>query len=110
MESTGVTLNPQKCEFRKQTKFLGHVVSSDGIRPDPEKTYAIEKMPPPKCVSDLRRFMGIDGEIFTKHSRSEPAAEIIVELQARVDMGSRPRAGFCTGEGRTVEAYCAGPL
>ena len=60
LEAAGVTLNPQKCEFGKRTKrFLGHVVSGEGIRPDPEKTSSIRAMPPPTCVSDLRRFLGM---------------------------------------------------
>ena len=60
LEAAGVTLNPQKCEFGKRTmRFLGHVVSGEGIRPDPEKTSAIRVMPPPTCVSDLRRFLGM---------------------------------------------------
>ena len=60
LEAAGVTLNPQKCEFGKLTmRFLGHVVSGEGIRPDPEKTSAIRAMPPPTCVSDLRRFLGM---------------------------------------------------
>ena len=60
LEAAGVTLNPQKCEFGKQTlRFLGHVVSSEGIRADPEKTSAIQAMPPPNSVSDLRRFLGM---------------------------------------------------
>ena len=37
LEAAGVTLNPQKCEFGKRImRFLGHVVSGDGIRPNPE--------------------------------------------------------------------------
>ena len=60
LEGAGVTLNPRKCEFGKSTmKFLGHVISGDGIRADPEKTSAIEAMPPPTSVTELRRFMGM---------------------------------------------------
>ena len=60
LEAAGVTMNPQKCEFGKRTmRFLGHVVSVEGIRLDPEKTSAIRVMPPPTCVSDLCRFLGM---------------------------------------------------
>ena len=60
LEAAGVTLNPQKCAFGKQTlRFLGHVVSGEGILADPEKTSAIQAMPPPSSVSDLRRFLGM---------------------------------------------------
>ena len=60
VESAGVTLNPDKCEFSKSSiKFLGHCIDQQGIRVDPEKTAALCRMEPPKTVSDLRRFMGM---------------------------------------------------
>ena len=32
IQSAGVNLNPEKCEFSKdQLKFLGHVIDKDGI-------------------------------------------------------------------------------
>ena len=38
IQSTGVTLNPSKCEFSKsQIKFLDHIVDKDGVRADPAK-------------------------------------------------------------------------
>ena len=40
----GATLNPEKCEFGKTTlKFLGHIIDSNGIRADPDKTDAISQ-------------------------------------------------------------------
>ena len=60
IEEAGATLNPQKCEFRKdKLTFLGHIIDADGIRADPEKTEAIRKMSPPTSVSELRRFLGM---------------------------------------------------
>ena len=54
-----VTLNRDKCEFgTTEVKFLGHIVSQDGIHPDPEVS-AINQMKTPQNVSDLRRFMGL---------------------------------------------------
>ena len=44
----GVTLNLDKCVFStKQVKFLGHVISSNGIEVDPDKLKAIPNLPPP---------------------------------------------------------------
>ena len=44
IEGAGVTLNRDKCEFRKsQLTFLGHMIN----RADPTKTSAILKMSPP---------------------------------------------------------------
>ena len=64
LESAGVTLNPDKCEFRKRTvKFLGHIVDQVGIRPDPQKTSAIVEMETPHNITDLRRFMGMTNQL-----------------------------------------------
>ena len=62
--ATGVTLNPQKCEFGKeQLKFLGHVIDQEGIRADPDKVTAITEMKPPTNVPELCRFMGMANQL-----------------------------------------------
>lgn len=41
-------LNPAKCTFGVTCgKFLGHMISGQGIKVNPEKTGAILEMPPP---------------------------------------------------------------
>ena len=37
---------------------LGHKISSDGIEGDPAKVEAIEKLPYPKDIKDIRSFLG----------------------------------------------------
>ena len=60
IESAKLTLNAAKCEFSKSSvKFLGHCISKEGVRADPDKTAAICRMEPPQSVADLRRFMGM---------------------------------------------------
>ena len=50
----GVSLNPKKCAFVViEGKFLGHIVSKDGIRIDPERVMAIDKIPKPKNVKGI---------------------------------------------------------
>jgi hypothetical protein len=52
----------EKCQFmQKQIKFLGHLVSAEGIRVNPEKVKAIVDWPTPKTVKDVRAFLGISG-------------------------------------------------
>ena len=58
--SSGLTLNKDKCEFSvKELKFLGHILSSEGIRVDPEKERAIKEMPAPQDLKGLKRFLAI---------------------------------------------------
>ena len=59
LQSHGVILNRQKCEFSKRRlTFLGHIIDGNGISPDPQKTNAVLKMEKPKTTTELRRFLG----------------------------------------------------
>ncbi|KAG1671242.1 Transposon Ty3-I Gag-Pol polyprotein [Nymphon striatum] len=58
-QSAGITLN-DKCLFSVgELKFLGHIISKEGIEIDPGKVIAIKRFPKPKDVSEIRRLMGI---------------------------------------------------
>ena len=49
IRKAGLKLKPAKCKFlKKQVTFLGHVVSSQGIETDPEKTRAVDELPTPE--------------------------------------------------------------
>lgn len=51
-----------KCQFlAKQTEFLGHIVSSEGIKPNPTKINAINKVGLPKTIKQIRSFLGLTG-------------------------------------------------
>src|SRR3954462_13363495 len=51
-----------KCEFwLSEVKFLGHVVSGEGISVDPSKIEAVTKWERPKTVFDIRSFLGLAG-------------------------------------------------
>lgn len=53
-------LKPQKCHLLRQSlTFLGHVISANGIHPDPEKTEKVRSYPPPTDVTRVRQFLGL---------------------------------------------------
>ena len=53
-------LKPSKCHFAcSSVNFLGFVVSSEGILPDPSKITAVETFPVPSSVKDVRSFLGL---------------------------------------------------
>lgn len=60
ISSAGLTIKPEKCHFGyKQLRFLGHVISAEGVSPDPEKTAAVAGFPKPTDKKAVRRFLGL---------------------------------------------------
>lgn len=62
LEKDGYYAGLSKCAFGlSQVEFLGHVVSAEGIKPDPGKIQAVVDWPTPQCVRDVRAFLGLTG-------------------------------------------------
>ncbi|GJZ56216.1 putative nucleotidyltransferase, ribonuclease H [Tanacetum coccineum] len=52
-------LNPKKCSFgMEEGKFLGYIVTSEGIRANPEKAKAVMDMPSPKTLKQMQSLSG----------------------------------------------------
>ncbi|KAL5251697.1 hypothetical protein ACHWQZ_G014742 [Mnemiopsis leidyi] len=59
LRKASLKLNPKKCDlFMTNIKFLGMILSRDGISVDPEKTEAVRNMPIPKTKKQCQRFLG----------------------------------------------------
>ena len=59
LRASGLRLNAKKCVMGvSELKFLGHVISADGVRPDLEKVKAILEAPVPEDQAQLRSFLG----------------------------------------------------
>lgn len=51
-------LNKSKCQIRtSKIRYLGHIISEEGLKPDDEKERAIVQMPPPENKQALMGFM-----------------------------------------------------
>nr|KYP34046.1 Retrovirus-related Pol polyprotein from transposon 17.6 [Cajanus cajan] len=51
-----------KCEFwLSEVKFLGHVISAEGIAVDPAKVEAVIQWERPKTATEIRSFVGLVG-------------------------------------------------
>ena len=60
LKAANLKLKPSKCRlFQIKVKFLGSVVSADGIEPDPDKLNAISDWPVPENLTELRAFVGL---------------------------------------------------
>ncbi len=55
----GLKLKEKKCKFhQKEVLILGFIVSAEGIRPNPERVSAINDMPAPTNLKQVRSFLG----------------------------------------------------
>ena len=62
LKSCNLKLAPEKCHFFKpRIKFLGHVVSSEGVETDPEKIEKVKNWPTPTNADELRSFLQFAG-------------------------------------------------
>lgn len=60
IRNVNLKLNPEKCDFLKQELlYLGHVVSGDGVLPDPEKIECIKNYPTPQTTDEVKRFVAL---------------------------------------------------
>lgn len=62
LKEYGLKLSPEKCRFfQTSVRYLGHVVSEQGVATDPEKIEAIKTWPCPRNLKELRSFLGFSG-------------------------------------------------
>ena len=55
----GISLNPRKSNFAlEKGKFLGNIISKEGIRIDPERVSAILKVEEPRSKKEIQSFIG----------------------------------------------------
>ena len=55
-------LKLQKCNFfKRHIQYLGHLISSEGIHPLPEKLESIKNMPTPNSPKQVKQFLGLVG-------------------------------------------------
>lgn len=75
-------LKQSKCSFvQPSISYLGHIVSVEGVGPDPEKIQAMLNWPAPKTVKQLCGFLGliVFYRKFVKHyaSIASPLTELL---------------------------------
>lgn len=62
LREAGLKLKPRKCSIaQERLQYLGHIVDSSGVRPDPANVEALTTYPPPKHVKGVQQFLGICG-------------------------------------------------
>jgi hypothetical protein len=62
LRDSGILLNPKMCRFGlDRVEYLGHIVSAEGVSPDPRKVERIRDFPAPETRKQLQVFLGLSG-------------------------------------------------
>ena len=106
LRKEGLKAKFEKCTFfQKEVKYLGHVISSEGVSTDPEKIEAVSKWKRPRHVSELRSFLG-----FASYYRrfvegfaqlASPLHKLVAELTSK-----RSRKGLEQALGASWTSQC----
>ena len=79
-------MRAEKCDFmRTETKFLGRVVSAEGIKPDPEAVTKIQEWLPPRNKEEIQSFLGFAiyyrDFVSFHHAKVQPMQELLKKNQ-----------------------------
>ena len=62
LREANLKITPQKCDVaKKELRYLGYIVSVDGVLPTNKKMRAVESSPRPKPQTEVRSFLGLAG-------------------------------------------------
>ncbi|CAB1105069.1 unnamed protein product [Ectocarpus sp. CCAP 1310/34] len=60
LQAAGLTLKPSKISFGpKSIEYLGHIISAEGISVGKDRIKAVQNLPTPRCLKDLRSVLGV---------------------------------------------------
>jgi len=99
LRERGLKAKPSKCVFFKSPiEFLGHLVSADGIEPQPDKVEKIENWLVPHCLTELRAFVGLASYYrrFIKHfaTIAEPLTSLMKGKSKQLVWTDEAQAAF----------------
>ena len=62
LRKLNLKVDPQKCLFfQKSVKHLGHIISKDSVKLDPDKLEALTSWPKPRTVKEVKQYLGFCG-------------------------------------------------
>lgn len=62
LEKAGLKIQVDKCNFlKKETEYLGHILTSEGVKPNPLKIKTIQSLIIPTTQKQIKSFLGITG-------------------------------------------------
>ncbi|CAF4547201.1 unnamed protein product, partial [Rotaria magnacalcarata] len=55
LQSGNLTLKASKCQFcRREMRYLGQIITQNGIKPDPDLIKSVTNFPQPKKIKDVQ--------------------------------------------------------
>jgi transposase InsO family protein len=98
LKEYNLKLKPSKCKFlQKSVKYLGHIVSQDGIQTDPDKLQVVKSWPVPTNVKHVQQFLGFVGFYRRFIKDFAKIAHPLTRLLKHLDKVSRTKTPFCWG-------------
>lgn len=62
LRETGLKIQVDKCNFlKRETEFLGHVLTPEGVKPNPNKIKVIQELKLPNTLKQIKSFLGVTG-------------------------------------------------
>ena len=60
LKKAGLKLKSAKCHFlRESVEYLGHLITPQGLKPNPKQAKAVVEFPVPESVTNVRQFLGL---------------------------------------------------
>ena len=92
-----------KCHFfTKEIQYLGHILSTKGIRPLPSKTQAIQNMHPPKTSKQVCTFLGLIGyyrKFIWNFAKIAKPLTLLTQSTSKFQVDTNPSQCFSDTEG-----------
>lgn len=62
LAEVNLKIQPDKSEFLcKEVAFLGHIITPEGVKPNPTKIEAVQRYPIPRTQKEIKAFLGLIG-------------------------------------------------
>lgn len=93
LKDVNLKVQLDKCEFlKREAEFLGHIVTEQGIKPNPNKIECVEKFPIPKTPRQIKQFLGLTGyyrKFIRDYSKIAKPMTKFLKKDAKVDVSDR---------------------
>ena len=108
LKAANVSMKKSKCSFfSKEIQYLGHILSTTGIRPLPSKTHAIQHMNPPTTPKQVRAFLRLVGyyrKFIKGFAKIAKPLTLLTRQQVKFDWISEHQAAFIHLKDAIVQA------